>query len=541
MKKFASLSLFAAISALAQQPKFDLADVHASKTAYWFAQNLSGTPRQALLRDGLYIYRDATVLGLIQAAYSVPEDAVSGGPSWLKSDLFDVIAKVQDGTTLATANLMLQPLLAERFGLVLQKEARPAPRYVLSVAKGGPKMKRASANGDPGCKSEMTGGAGGRGGDGGPASIPNARVTCHNLTSQQIADNLHQMAGGYTTYMNHEVIDSTKLEGSWDFDLEYTPSPLLPDKGRDGITIFDAVNKQLGLKLELQNVPVASLAVVSVNRNPAPNPPEVATALVLAAPRFEVAAIKPLDPNQRMIANRGGDQMRFAGNLRNLIAQSFQIQPNAAHDELIGLPKSADSQVWDITAKLPSSGEGAPYSVGGRLQMPPQSVLLEMLRGLLADRFELKSHIENREVTVYALTVDGKPKLTKADPSERSDCLPDPNAPKPFPNLGTMVNCKNITMAEFARNLEQATGFFDHPIVDETGLQGGWNFLLGWSRLRPPQAANPNQGTAADAPADPDYMSSYEAVQRQLGIKLVKQKRSIPVIVVDHVAEQPTE
>src|SRR5215469_9419720 len=100
-----------ATSVAAQQPKFDLADVHASPTKYWFAQNTSGVARQAILRDGLYIYRDATVLGLIQAAYGLPEDAVSGGPAWLKSDVFDVVAKVPEGMNLQTANLMLQPLL----------------------------------------------------------------------------------------------------------------------------------------------------------------------------------------------------------------------------------------------------------------------------------------------------------------------------------------------------------------------------------------------------------------------------------------------
>jgi uncharacterized protein (TIGR03435 family) len=301
----------------------------------------------------------------------------------------------------------------------------------------------------------------------------------------------------------------------------------------------------LGLKLELQDVQVPVLVVASVNRKPTENPPAVATTLSLAAARFEVAAVKPADPNQPHtmgLGYTGGSQVRGGGTLRSLIALAFQVQPNAANDVVIGLPKSADSQFWDITAKLPSTGEAAPNPTAGRPQQPPISVALEMLRGLLIDQFELKTHTENREVTVYALTVDGKPKLTKADPSERSECRPDPNAVKPFPNLGTMANCKNITMAEFARNLEQATGFFDHPIVDATGLEGGWSFLLGWSRQRPPQAPNPSQpaGTIATA-SDPDYMSSYEAVQRQLGLKLVKQKRSIPVIVVDHVSDKPVE
>jgi uncharacterized protein (TIGR03435 family) len=81
----------------------------------------------------------------------------------------------------------------------------------------------------------------------------------------------------------------------------------------------------------------------------------------------------------------------------------------------------------------------------------------------LVEQFELKTHTENREITVYALTVDGKPKLSKADPSERSDCRPDPNIPKPFPGLGIMVDCKNTTMAELIRNLEQATGISITP------------------------------------------------------------------------------
>ncbi len=102
--------------------------------------------------------------------------------------------------------------------------------------------------------------------------------------------------------------------------------------------------------------------------------------------------------------------------------------------------------------------------------------------------------------------------------------------------------CKNTTMAEFARNLEQATGFFDHPIRDATSLQGGWNFMIGWSSQRGAQVSNPNPagGATVDA-ADPGYLSAYDAVEKELGLKLVKQKRSIPVIVVDHVAEKPIE
>jgi uncharacterized protein (TIGR03435 family) len=534
----ALLSLLTIAYALAQQPKFEMADVHVSPTAHTFAQNFGG-----VLRAGKYVNRDATMLNLIEAAYGVSEDSIAGGPGWLNSDLFDVIAKVPDGTTPATAKLMLQALLADRFKLVVHNETRPVPRYVLSVGKGGSKLKTASGSGNPGCQPKQQGG--GNGGPGDLASQPNIQVACHDLTAQAIAENLHQMAGGY---LDHDVIDSTNLEGSWDFDLEWTGRGALAAKGAEGISVFDAVEKQLGLKLELKNVPLPALAIESVNRKPAANPPGIESTLTLAAARFEAATVKPADPNGRPMVGilyTGGSQMKAGGNLRDLIAMALQISPNIAADTVIGLPKSADSQRWDITAKVPSTGEGAPNVVSGRPQPPPLSVALEMLRGLLVDQFELKTHTEEREVTVYALTLgSGKAKLTQAEESERSGCKPDPSAPKPATNISVMIGCRNTTMAELAENLQRmANAYIDHPIVDATGLQGGWDFLIGWTpkaMLDAPRAPSPNQpaGGIGEA-AEPNGISAFEAVEKELGLKLVKQKRSIPVIVVDHVSETP--
>jgi uncharacterized protein (TIGR03435 family) len=178
---------------------------------------------------------------------------------------------------------------------------------------------------------------------------------------------------------------------------------------------------------------------------------------------------------------------------------------------------------------------------------PPLSVGLEMLRGLLLDQFELKTHTENREVTVYALTLaSAKPKMTRAEDSERSGCKPDSSAPKPYTNISTMIACKNTTMVELAETLMRTAGaYIDHPAVDATGLEGGWDFVMGWTPRAMMQTApppNPNQppGTILSAP-DPNGISAFEAIEKELGLKLVKQKRSIPVIVVDHVREQPLE
>jgi uncharacterized protein (TIGR03435 family) len=539
MKKTALLALLAVVPAFAQQPQptFEMANVRVSATARGFGQNFGG-----VLREGHYVNRDATMLNLIEAAYDVPEDNISGGPGWMSLDLFDVIARVPNGTTPATASLMLQGLLADRFGLVITRGIRPIPRYVLTVGKGGSKLKTASGSGNPSCQPVQQAAAPAAD----PASTPNIRVACHNLTAAGIADNLRQMAGGY---LDHDVVDSTKLEGAWDFDLEWTARALLAAKGADGISVFDAVEKQLGLKLNLQNIPLESFVVERVNRKPTPDPAGIEAALALAAARFEAANIKPADPNARPFVGllyTGGSQMRAGGTLRQLIAMALQVTPNIADDIVVGLPKSADTQKWDITAKVPSSGEGAPNIVRGRPLPPPLSVGLEMLRGLLVDQFELKTHTENREVTVYALRLaGGKPKLTQADDSERSGCKPDPTAPKPATNVTVMTSCKNTTMADLAQNLQQmANAYIDHPIVDSTGLSGGWDFLIGWTpkaMMQPPTPISPQGAGATVEAAVPDGITVFDAVERELGLKLVKQKRSMPIIVVDHVDEKPIE
>jgi uncharacterized protein (TIGR03435 family) len=547
MNRIVCFSLLTVSAALAQekaqeahQPKFELADVHVSKTAPGFVQSFGGQ-----FHKGRYVNREVTMLQLIAAAYGVSDDVISGGPGWVSSDLFDIVARVPDGTNRATANLMLQSLLADRFGLVVRQGNNPVPRWVLTVAKGGSKLKPATGSEESGCKPAP--------GQPPPnpndlASFPNIKVPCRNLTSAEIATNLRQMAGGY---FDHDVVDETHLEGAWNFDLEWTARGILAAKGADGISAFAAIEKQLGLHAELKDVPLPSLLIEHVNRTPSPNPPDAAAALSEAPPRFEAAAIKPADPSKppfQGLLYTGGSQMHSGGTLSTLIAMSLQIPTNVADDMVIGIPKSVSEQRWDILAKVPATGEGAPTIVNGRATPPPFSVALQMMYGLLVEQFQLKTHTENREVTVYALTVpNGKPKMAQATESERQGCKPDPNAPKPAANIQFMLSCKNYSMADVARDLQQRGGaYIDHPVVDATGLPGGWNFLIGWTPKQQLQNSTAAAATAAAsgseaAAADPGGITLFEAVEKQLGLKLVKQKRTIPVIVVDHVSEKPVE
>jgi uncharacterized protein (TIGR03435 family) len=429
---------------------------------------------------------------------------------------------------------MLQSLLSDRFGLIVRRETRPVPRYFLTVGTKSSKLKPGNPADTPGCRSLNP-----------PGPMPNRKLDCHNLTGAGIAENLRAMVGDY---VDHDAVDATQLEGSWDFEPEWTPRVALAGRGTDGISLYDAVEKQLGLKLELRNIPMPALAVERVNRKPTPNPDGVAAKLSLASARFEAASAKPANPDGQPFQGflYVGSQIHAGGTLRTLIARALQVKPNVASDVVIGLPGSADSQYWDIMGKMPSSGEGAFNTMRGHLTPPPLSVALEMLRGVLLDQFEMKTHTETREVTVYALTVaNGKPKMTRADDFERAGCRNDPNAPRPFANMSLMVVCKNTSMAELADTLESMAGaYIDHPVVDVTGLEGGFDFTMGWTAkalLQPVPQPDGEQGGQAGQASDLNGITVFEAMERELGLRLVRQKRAIPVIVVDHVDEKPVE
>ncbi len=117
--------------------------------------------------------------------------------------------------------------------------------------------------------------------------------------------------GGYLGYIAKPVVDSTGLKGAHDFDLKWTPTLLLEHAGIGGITIFDAVDKELGLKLALGTAPRTVLIVDSIDESPTPNPPDLAKQIPpLPQPQFEVATIKPSKPDEKQMFAMRGDTQR---------------------------------------------------------------------------------------------------------------------------------------------------------------------------------------------------------------------------------------
>jgi uncharacterized protein (TIGR03435 family) len=177
-----------------------------------------------------------------------------------------------------------------------------------------------------------------------------------------------------------------------------------------------------------------------------------------------------------------------------------------------------------------------------------------MLQGLLKDRFKMKVHYEDQMATAYTL-VAAKPKLKKADPSSRIGCktgnAPNAVAAGPLPIAARLVTCQNITMAQFVDQLQALAGtsYIRYPVLDATGIEGAWDFSFTFSPINPTQIAGargaPPAGGAGPADigaADPvGGVSLFDAVEKQLGLKLEAQKRMYPVFVIDHIDEKPTE
>jgi uncharacterized protein (TIGR03435 family) len=230
----------------------------------------------------------------------------------------------------------------------------------------------------------------------------------------------------------------------------------------------------------------------------------------------------------------------------NLINRAFGVNPQSA--QVAGVPKwlVADSQAdyLSLVAKAPAGAVP-----DGLTAAQSQQVFNVMLRALLIDRYKMALHYEDRPMDAYTL-VAAKPKLTKADPSNRTGCT-RLNGPGVTPGL----SCQNMTMAQFAEQIEDYDPEILYPVLDATGIEGAWDFTINYNALAAriaPLLAELKERVAARggaapaaANAEPEEPSGSQtfadALEKQLGLKLEKHKRPEPVLVIDHMEEKPTE
>jgi len=532
----AALALFALLSAssLAQTPvvskSFLIADVHPSPfTSNPFMHGNS-------IQGDRYFLTQATIIDLIATAYGVDADNVHGGPAWLERNHYDIRARVPPKTTQDDIKLMLRALLAERFHLVVKTGVAPMPTYILSAGPGKPKMTE-TEGADGSCVPQPP-----------PQNLPPGAPTyfnlnCKSLTMAALADVLHNAPGGY---LDQPVVDETNLAGTWDFNLKWSDRGQLEKQGADGISIFAAVEKQLGLKLELKTSSRPVFQVVSVDETPTPNVANIAEALPEPpAPSFEVAVIKPSAPDERGFGRINGNQIETrAIPLTFLISFGWDLNPNNK-ESIANAPKWLDSTKFDILAKAGANVRVDKFASGNLINYED---LRNMVRAMLTERFQMKWHMEDRPVTAHTL-VAVKPRLKPTlDPTERTRCKegPGPDGKDPriaSPILNRLITCQNMTMAQIGDELQRvAGGYIYNTVVDGTGLKGSYDFTLSFSSVDKILPVPANAAGDAATGSDPNgALSVFDAVSRELGLKLEKTRRPYPVLVIDHMEETPTE
>jgi len=232
---------------------------------------------------------------------------------------------------------------------------------------------------------------------------------------------------------------------------------------------------------------------------------------------FEVASIKPNNSGENPYYVRivpGGNLRALNASLQAIITTAYQI-PDF---ELAGGPAWLTTEKWDIEAKGPGAA-------------PPQQVL-EMLRALLAERFQLKVHTESRQMPIYALVVaKNGPKL---EPSHLECFDPTARIPPPTPNArpcggfnrgpAQMLGAR-IAMPGLAKTLSKIAG---RTVVDKTGIEGTYDVALNWN---PDELLQPDRDSAASESA-----SLFTAIQEQLGLRLEVQRGLVDILVIDSVA-----
>jgi len=173
---------------------------------------------------------------LIETAYGV-RDYQFSGPGWLGTERYDVMAKPPAGFTHAQLQQLLQALLTDRFKLRAHHESKEMGIFELRVAQSGLRLQESA-----GPRTFFTAR---------PALISGTRVS------------MRELAGAFSRLLDREVIDQTSLSGVYDVKVQWTPDSATGDLG---VSLFTAVQEQLGLKLESTKGRVDVIVVDHVER-----------------------------------------------------------------------------------------------------------------------------------------------------------------------------------------------------------------------------------------------------------------------------------
>ena len=273
-----------------------------------------------------------------------------------------------------------------------------------------------------------------------------------------------------------------------------------------------------------------------------------AGAIAQSANSFEVASIKPSDPNSPGVGFRiSPGALDIRGTTLSLLIQSAY---NVRDFQISGGPGWMRSDRYDVMAKYERGAAASPDIANVEARQKEEEEQRERIRALLADRFRLRIRRETKEMQAYVLTQEKSgSKLKEAKKEEPAPAFASNGSKNPERPPGARIRigrgsitAQSATSDFLAQMLSQQLG---RPVIDETGLKGVYDFALEWTPdpgqgigpgFAPPAGPRPD----APAPAEPGGTSIFSAIQEQLGLKLDSRKAPVEVIVIESV-EKPSE
>jgi uncharacterized protein (TIGR03435 family) len=260
----------------------------------------------------------------------------------------------------------------------------------------------------------------------------------------------------------------------------------------------------------------------------------VALAQTPATPKFEVASVKAASPDSKfmVIHPTPGGRLNITNlTVKDMIGSAWSVQPF----QISGGPAWMDSVRYDVSAKA----EGA-------AKIPE---LMQMLRSLLADRFQLVIHRETKELPIFGLVLarkDGELGPQLVESKDRDCTLPDATKPPPPPldsANGLALGCGQLSVG--VRQLRGAaisiqqlpstlSPLLGRTVIDQTGLKGTYDVTLRWTPDGA-QLAGPQPGAPTPTVTDSGGPSIFAALQEQLGLKLESTKGPVEILMIDHV------
>jgi len=257
-------------------------------------------------------------------------------------------------------------------------------------------------------------------------------------------------------------------------------------------------------------------------------------------PSYEVATVKPADPSQPF----GGTTLRKYIGAAYGVPLAFGLPGvELQGSQVIGGPEWIDKERYQITGKPPDEMRDAMQKMPSE-QRRQQNEMLE--QSLLAERFHLKVHFETREMQVFELVpAKGGLKITPVNPTRPGDSATPRKPGELGPgnmSLGVGQNGLNVLRGR-SMSMEmlinairgQAPEIAGRPILNDTGFNG--NFDL--EAFRFVGLAYTGGAASAASAADPDAPSLSQALEQQLGLKLVRTKAPVEMVVIDSI-DRPT-